>query len=186
MTHITASTTQSNFRFRNDDGSESSATWKANAGTNITLNISEDNTFRLRIEVRETAGGSASVGGNFMWEYLLNGTGSWTSITDTSNVVRTRATGNLTHDEVTTEQLDGPSTFVAGRCSTTSGGFTAISLTAQDTEVELSAQIQLANVQDGDFIDFRIQGRDVYDSIPRMTIVEAAPVASGYSFGQIF
>jgi len=43
---------QEGFRFRNDDGSESAATWKANQDTNITL--AADTAFRLRFLLKAT------------------------------------------------------------------------------------------------------------------------------------
>ena len=43
---------QEGFRFRNDDGSESAATWKANQDTNITL--AADTAFRLRCLLKAT------------------------------------------------------------------------------------------------------------------------------------
>jgi len=47
-----ASIEQEGFRFRNDDGSESAATWKANQDTNITL--AANTTFRLRFLLKAT------------------------------------------------------------------------------------------------------------------------------------
>jgi len=47
-----ASIEQEGFRFRNDDGSESAATWKASQDTNITL--AADTAFRLRFLLKAT------------------------------------------------------------------------------------------------------------------------------------
>jgi hypothetical protein len=43
---------QEGFRFRNDDGSESAATWKANQDVNI--NLAADTAFRLRFLLKAT------------------------------------------------------------------------------------------------------------------------------------
>ena len=48
----TTSIEQEGFRFRNDDGSESAATWKANQDTNITL--AANTAFRLRFLLKAT------------------------------------------------------------------------------------------------------------------------------------
>jgi len=47
-----ASIEQEGFRFRNDDGSESAATWKANQDVNI--NLAADTAFRLRFLLKAT------------------------------------------------------------------------------------------------------------------------------------
>ena len=49
---VVATIEQEGFRFRNDDGSESAATWKANQDTNITL--AADTAFRLRFLLKAT------------------------------------------------------------------------------------------------------------------------------------
>ena len=51
---VEGSYSQDGFRFRNDDGSETSATWLAAAGTNVVLG---ETTFRLRIRVQQTVTG---------------------------------------------------------------------------------------------------------------------------------
>ena len=55
-----ASANQNSYRWRNDDGTETSASWKAELNTISTSN-SQDQPFRLRISLNETSGyGSTS------------------------------------------------------------------------------------------------------------------------------
>lgn len=45
---------QTHFRFRKDDGSETTATWRAAEDTNVSIALDEP--FRLRIQIKETNG----------------------------------------------------------------------------------------------------------------------------------
>ena len=61
---------QEGFRFRNDDGSESAATWKANQDTNITL--AADTAARIRMLLNAT-GDPASIGAQLEYRYKPSG-----------------------------------------------------------------------------------------------------------------
>jgi hypothetical protein len=61
---------QEGFRFRNDDGSESAATWKANQDTNITLAV--NTAFRLR-ELLNAIGDPASISAQLEVRYKPSG-----------------------------------------------------------------------------------------------------------------
>ena len=67
---ITDSIELEGFRFRNDDGSEATATWKANQDTNITL--AADTAFRLR-EILNATGDPASMGAQAEYRYKPSG-----------------------------------------------------------------------------------------------------------------
>jgi hypothetical protein len=62
---------QEGFRFRNDDGSETTATWKAAQDTNIT--VAEGETFRVRAIVNMTGDPPAKT---FSWAYQKIGVGN--------------------------------------------------------------------------------------------------------------
>jgi len=70
---------QEGFRFRNDDGSESAATWKANQDTNITLAAAT--VVRIRMLLNAT-GDPASIGAQLEYRYKPSGGafGSWTKV----------------------------------------------------------------------------------------------------------
>ncbi|UCD78513.1 MAG: hypothetical protein JSW26_24375, partial [Desulfobacterales bacterium] len=78
--------TQASFRARNDNGSETSATWTAAANTNWTQMV--DKTFRLRFLVQDT--GSAEADKTLQLEYNLN-SGGWNDVTGSSSVVKATA-----------------------------------------------------------------------------------------------
>ena len=71
---------QEGFRFRNDDGSESTATWKADQDVNITL--AATTAFRLRMILNAT-GDPASIGAQLECRYKPSGGafGSWAKVT---------------------------------------------------------------------------------------------------------
>jgi len=70
---------QEGFRPRNDDGTEATATWKANQDTNI--NLAADTAFRLRILLNAT-GDPASIGAQLEYRYKPSGGafGSWNKV----------------------------------------------------------------------------------------------------------
>lgn len=153
-----ASFTQTHARFRNDDGSETTATWKANEDVSIVVPISAlDTNIRLRIQVDETAGGSSA---NFVGQlrYSRNG-GAYTDVTGTSTVARASASSNFTDEAATTNQLTAPTgTFLTGAMDEANGaaGTTQVDFAAgQFTEFEWCFQIRSADVARGDTIDFR-------------------------------
>ena len=67
---------QEGFRFRNDDGSETTATWKANQDTNITAPKNVNT--RLRFVVNSTGDFSAT---QFQLEYRKSGESTWRKVT---------------------------------------------------------------------------------------------------------
>ena len=103
---------QDSFRGRNNDGSETTATWKAAANANWTQPVATEfhgRHFRVRFLVRENGGVSAA-DKTFQLEYNLNG-GGWNDVTGASSVIKAKATDNLTEAEDTTQQL-GSGTFI--------------------------------------------------------------------------
>jgi len=137
MTHVTANLAQDIFRFRNDDGSETTATWSAVADTNVT--ISGDTNFRLRIAIRETAGGAAN-NVPFDLQYSLN-SGAYALVT-TSTPVKVVTSANVTDGTATTQQLSS-GTFVAGEIDT-DGTVGNTTLEGSSTEHEWVLQLDSA------------------------------------------
>ena len=76
---VTAVIEQEGFRFRNDDGSESAATWKASQDTNITL--AADTAARIRMLLNAT-GDPDSIGAQLEYRYKPSGGafGSWNKV----------------------------------------------------------------------------------------------------------
>ena len=114
--HLFAFTTQANWRWRNDDGTEKTATWKAAQNTAITL-TSIDEIFRLRLEVYNNTGNSVAFLDTL--QYATSVLGPWTNL-DTiagSNAFQIAgASAFVVQDEATTAQLTGVALpFAAGK-----------------------------------------------------------------------
>ncbi len=114
--NIFAFLTQRNWRWRNDDGTETTATWKAAENTPITVTSTAD-ILRLRLEVYNNTGGS--VGLLDTLQYATSTAGPWTNL-DTlagSNAFMiTTTSAFVVQDEPTTSQLTVIGlTFVPGK-----------------------------------------------------------------------
>jgi hypothetical protein len=144
--------TESKIRGRNDDGSESTATWKAAENTGWTQKTNE--TFRVRFMLAAGAAGAGVTFANQL-QYQLNG-GSWTNVTTSSSVVKAVGSANLTDNDVTTEQMAGSQTFQdTGRVIEDGIGPTVVFGPSTDQEDEFSLQIVGADVVTGDEINLR-------------------------------
>jgi len=178
-TAATTTLTQTTFRGRNDDGTETTATWKAIAGADWTQLVDEN--FRVRFNVA-AAVANPTQNTAFKLRYSLNG-GAYTDVTAASSVVRAVASPNIADGVATTEQLAGANTFMAGTIDEVDGtaaGFTAAPAFPRDTEVEYCAQIRSADVAAGDTINLRLYvgttALDAYTDTPIITVDTGAPV----------
>lgn len=173
----TAAWNQKTFRGRNDDGNETTATWKDIQGADWTQAV--DVNFRVRFEVQETAG---CAGANKQWrlQYNLGGAG-WVNVTATSSVVRASASPNLADAANLTDQLTvGTGTFqgatgfdeVDGIC----GGNSMDVAASGHAEAEFCVQIRSADVADGNTVQLRITDNGTafaaYDDTPTITVSE--------------
>jgi hypothetical protein len=114
--NIFAFLTQANWRWRNDDGTETTATWKAAQNTQVVLTTTGQ-IWRLRLEVYNNTGGGVAVLDSL--QYATSTSGPWTNI-DTlagSNPFKIAGTSAfVVQAEPTTAQLAGVAlTFVPGK-----------------------------------------------------------------------
>lgn len=168
----TASIDQDSFRGRNDDGSETTATWKANANVNWTQTV--DQNFRVRFLLQETGGGTKN---NFTAQlsYNLNAAG-WVNVTGTSSVVRATASPNVAGGADCTQQI-GAGTFISNNdgfdeVDGASGGANLDFTANTEAEVEFSVQIRSADVVNNDSVQLRIAGADTWTNTPTITVNE--------------
>src|SRR5512139_2523990 len=99
---------QDSFRGRNDNGSQTTATWKAAANANWTQNVDEN--FRIRFLVQNT---NNRLGSAQTWRLQYNkGGAGWNDVTASSSVVKAVDSANLTDGADTTQQV-GAGSFVA-------------------------------------------------------------------------
>lgn len=186
---------QSHFRFRNDDGNETGATWNAALDTNITPTVPATNTkIRVRINVKQTGTTSATLTGRL---YVAKNGGSYAQASSSStNGLKVVDSSNITDNEATTQQISsGGSGFVAGKMDDVNGQCTATGSMAQnrDTEHEFMLQLDFANLADGDYFDLRMRNStstlNTYSVTPRITVTKNTPptialnTADGHDFG---
>ena len=175
---------QSHFRFRNDDGTEITATYSQNEDVDETITV--DVTFRIRFVLQELEGVADTEDSRLQRD--LNASTTWVVVSDTSAVVRTvdSADSGVNDGDATTDggDLSGTGTFVAGEIvsSETVGDAdtnTATSYGASGhTEHEFVLQVVGADVSNLDTIDLRLvnqmdQTYDAYGQIPRITVSKA-------------
>lgn len=168
---------QDAFRGRNDDGSETTATWIAAANTNWTQDIDVNANFRVRFVIQETKG-NAPGAQTLILMYSYKG-GAYTQVTTTSSVIRSVLSANFVDGADCTQQV-GVGTFEADnngmdedQTITTSAGWAG----SEEIEVEFMLQIQVANVVDNDTIALRVYlsgptALGTYTNTPTITIQE--------------
>lgn len=160
--------TQVTFRLRNDNGSETTATWVAAEGADATLVT--DTNYRIRFRIDETNGRSWS---NKTWNlYYSKNAGAYTAVAS-GQPVKLSLSSNFTQgDDCTTQLTGGTGTFVTdnnGMCE--SSGATNSGSAGYLFEVEYCFQIDSAYVAQGDTINLR-----VYDSSTAINAYTDTPV----------
>jgi len=173
---------QVEFRGRNDDGTETTATWKAAENTNWNQKTGEN--FRVRFNIQETSD-AAATDISLQLQYNKNAEG-WLDVNASSLVCRSSASANVTDGLDTTEQMAGTGPFV-----TPNGGFdevdglaggTALDYTTtinQDVELEFCCQLRAADTQTGDTVQLRVVQSSgtpftTYTATPTLTIPAGA------------
>lgn len=108
--------TQRNWRWRNDDGPETTATWKAAENTNMVLSSASE-VFRLRIEVYNNTGGGVDLLDTL--QYATSTSGPWTNLDTLAGLnpfMISSTSAFVVQNEPTTSQLsDIGLTFKAGK-----------------------------------------------------------------------
>jgi len=151
MAHVSAVFSQRAFRLRNDDGSQTTATWKA--AENATAVIQSGARLRVRLLVQETAGGD--FGSNVLTiQANINGAGWFTVGASTADVYRIQS-NHVAHGTNTTRQLaTGVGSFIVGKFVGI-GTEQSVSITANNhTEFEWSMFVE-GSVANGSTIQFR-------------------------------
>ncbi|MDH3673652.1 MAG: hypothetical protein OES46_21260, partial [Gammaproteobacteria bacterium] len=158
---------QDSYRFRDDDGNETGATWLAAANT-TPPDIALDTNFRLRFLIQNTkafTGGPATH--DFRIEYRVNtggGFGSWTNPDGQGNSikpVKASLSNEFTDGSNTTQQL-GSGTFTGGEMEESSYFMDGITKTVGNDEFELEFCLAFNSsattpASAGDIFEFRIR-----------------------------
>lgn len=113
--------TQSSWRWRNNDGSQTSATWKANQNTAIAY-LSIHEVLRLRVEIYNTNNDPTQVEDSLQYTTTPEDDNSWINIGNYAgkDFVLASTINTVTQDEPTTSQITGNSyTFYPGKMMVT-------------------------------------------------------------------
>ncbi len=182
-THIFANLEQGKWRWRNDNGSQTTAAWKAGQDTSILL-FSTSEILRLRYELYA----APSIPGNILYisenlQYATNTSGPWTTI-DTiagSKAFMMANTSNFVlQNDSTTRQLSGTNhTFLPGITMVDSTLATLNNFVGQQaTELEWAIR-GTSNTLPATiyyFRDFSKKQTVTYDSYPSLTTASVLPV----------
>ena len=167
--------TQIAFQYRDDDGSETTATDRQAVNTDETLEL--DTNYRMRIGVQGAhTNGPVSFDLTVAFQYNVDGLG-WNNITTASANVRAVGSGNFTDDDVTTEQLAQSQTFVAGHMDD-DGSCTAVSISdTGESEFEICFQLRSADLSGGEAVEIRIvdsgAALTTYTQTPSITVASS-------------
>jgi hypothetical protein len=168
---------QESFRFRNDDGSETTATWKAALNTTPTT-LLVDAPFRLRFGIDDLGGPTFT--DDFRLQFRRNpfggSYGPWTAV-GAGAYVAPYDSPNFASGAATTQQITG-GTFKAGSCFESGTFIATADLTSGDhTEIEASLMVSSANgALDLDTYEFRLVKATVsavlatYTQTPAVTV----------------
>lgn len=175
---------QYTFRFRNDDGSETTATWNAAADTNISL--APETVLRLRVGLKrlDPLDGSAVVS---TIEFSKNG-GAWTSLTSISSGTQLALSSNITQGGATTQQITS-GTFEAGALSESAASATMPAVAGASKEHEMSFKI-VSGETAGTTFDYRVRQTSGVQSygqskLPRVTVLAAGSTAAASGTGTL-
>lgn len=146
------------YRWRDDDGSETTATWLAAANTGYNFDVSAGNVqARLRVDISESGGANAS-NQAYELQFSINGS-AFTTLGTATTGVRYYDSANLTNNTDTTEQLNGGGTFTGtgGQCE--DGIVDGFVIGAnEDLEAEYTVEFVSADLSNNDVITFQILG----------------------------
>ncbi len=186
ITKLTFATfTQGNWRWRNDDGNETTATWAGAENTAIQLNTQND-VLRLRTEIGVPISSYGGATGGFNYQYSLDGT-TFTALSTTSgsnDFVIASTNSNVINGTATTKQLAGYSDFSAYNYAPgqvivdqSSGSYTTSSSNNLVYEHELVI-LPTQNMQAGKTYYFRIDGGAGYPvTLPSITTASTLPIS---------
>jgi hypothetical protein len=138
VTQMFASLRQTKYRWRNDDGNEATATWKA--AENAPITVTDTSRLRLRLELNnDNTLAEFSIVENTLEYSSDNGT-TWTVMNNSSGQAFAYTTSaNVTNGQVTTNQMGATTfgTFVAGHVIAGTAGASSMNLNdAERTELE--------------------------------------------------
>lgn len=167
---------QDSFAWRNDDGTEVTATWIDNTNDDLASPVTDTN-YRLRFLLQNTGDKDAADG--YLLRYNVDAAG-WVTVTTTSSYVRSFASaydGSGFSDGDPAYQRIGAGTYDVGECDDT--GITGSFSTDQNDESEIEFCIQFRSADIGsNTVELQVWDDatvvlDLYTNTPSTTFTEA-------------
>ena len=186
---------QSKFWFRNDNGTEATATGYGSLGnyvssnTNIT-DIDPGSVFRLRFNVKANNGDGELIPGIYFKEGTDCTTGDWIQVTSLSSNIHLESSQNFNNGESTTKQISpADSSFAEGQILSLTNPASSLNMIKnQYTEYEWSLRATI-DVSSAVTYSFRIENNgqsiNTYDQCPSLTIVTIDDGGGGNGGGNI-
>lgn len=182
---------QTNFWFRDDDGTESSATGFSlgNVGQNVNItNVFSNTAFRLRFAVKANTD-AGTLNPRIEFKEGTGGcvSGTWTPVSSTSDNFALRLSSNFSDGDATTQQIS-TAQFTAGKIleSSNPGGSVSVARN-RTTEYEWS-MITSASLPTDTTYTFRVTNNgtalDIYTQCPTLTSQLTAPTETNVSWNQ--
>lgn len=173
---MAAITQQTAYRFRNDDGDEVNATWKAAANTPVTIKAGEIN--RVRFAVSNVGDANPNfLGGILVIAIRING-GAWRTVQVGELYYLLTADSGLVDLSDATEQLAGVGTFIANGEVADSSAATNLANTelpaGRFVNIEHGFIISPTEAKTGDVVEFRLQ--EILDEFEQYTQVAQATI----------
>ncbi len=175
---------QTDFLFRDDDGSEILASGYGPSDTEKNINIADiapGAVFRLRFGI-EVADADGTIIPHFEFKQGTDCTvGSWTAITSTSDIFSLYLSDNFSDGDVTTKQITNGS-FVAGKILELTNPASSLDLSKnKNTEYEWSVKVA-ENIPFSTTYSFRISNNgstfDDYEICPALTTQPPLPTVT--------
>jgi len=169
---------QQSFRFRNDDGSQTTATWSQS--TNVNDSRFGNIIFRCRFLIQQTvSNANQNLARAYKLRYSLN-SGTYTDVgaQNGASPIRYANSPNITDNEATTQQI-GAGSFVAGDVDENgdTGTITFTSGALSETEVEFVLELNPTALTKLDTLDLRVFETnntvlDAYTNTARVTFIK--------------
>jgi len=169
----TANTGQGRYWHREDDGTESGATFRGAINSGWTPVLADlDIPLRIRIEVSNTGAKDENSDPLELW--LDVDGGGYNKITQSStDGVKLIASATVIDGQTTTEQMSGSQTFQDGEFDSNGTVANIVVVEAQDTEMEYCYKLDSANLSGGEVLSFRVylggSSLDFYTNTPSIT-----------------
>ena len=165
--------TQSNWRWRNDNSSESSATWRAAQNKSITVG-SVDSIIRLRIQFNNTTGDVKGLNTNLQYASAPDGPWHYVTAFKGNNAFMLAGTDNYVTDLTsTTQQITGSSNaFAAGKVLVKTTEISTSINNNTSTEHEYCLK-PTDNISANTVYYFRVSGNDYPTVLPSLITTAA-------------